>query len=103
MPFNCFHLPYSLLPTPYSLLPTPYSLLPTPYSLLPAPCSLLPKKNPLYTSPPMSLIKKIYNQFQPFYVLPANDPAYVNCSEVRGDDNIFREIGKTIIFSDQAT
>ncbi|NEO71624.1 MAG: ATP-binding protein [Moorea sp. SIO3H5] len=51
----------------------------------------------------MSLIKKIYNQFQPFYVLPANDPIYVNCSAVRGDDNIFREIGKNILFSNQAT
>ncbi|MGK7874660.1 MAG: P-loop NTPase fold protein [Xenococcaceae cyanobacterium] len=51
----------------------------------------------------MSLIKKIYNKFNPFDPLPANDPAYVNCSEVRGDDNIFREIGKSIIFSDQPT
>ncbi|OLT61196.1 P-loop NTPase fold protein [Moorena bouillonii] len=51
----------------------------------------------------MSLIKKIYNKFQPFYPLLANDPAYVNCSEVRGDDNIFREIGKIILFSDQPT
>lgn len=51
----------------------------------------------------MSLIRKIYNQFHPFYPLPANDPAYVNCSKVRGDDNIFREIGKSIIFADQPT
>lgn len=51
----------------------------------------------------MSLIRKVYNQFAPFYPLPANDPAYVNCSEVRGDDNIFREIGKSIILADRAT
>ncbi len=51
----------------------------------------------------MSLIKQIYNQFNPREPLPANDPAYVNCSEVRGNENIFREIGKSIIFSDQPT
>ncbi len=51
----------------------------------------------------MSLIKRIYNQFNPREPLPANDPAYVNCSEVRGNENIFREIGKSIIFSDQPT
>lgn len=51
----------------------------------------------------MSLIKKIYNKFKPFNPLPANDPAYVNCSEVRGDENIFREIGKNIILSDEPT
>ena len=51
----------------------------------------------------MSRIKNIYNQFNPFNPLPANDPAYVNCSEVRGDDNIFKEIGKAIIYSDKPT
>ncbi|MEM1171139.1 MAG: ATP-binding protein [Cyanobacteria bacterium P01_H01_bin.35] len=51
----------------------------------------------------MSLMKKIYNKFNPFDPLPPNDPAYVNCSEVRGDDNIFKEIGKTIIYSDKPT
>ena len=39
-------------------------------------------------------IKNIYNQFNPFNPLPANYPAYVNCSEVRGYDNIFKEISK---------
>ena len=51
----------------------------------------------------MSLIKNIYNKFNPFNPLPANDPAYVNCSDVRGDDNIFKEIGKSIILSDEPT
>lgn len=51
----------------------------------------------------MNLIKNIYNKFNPFNPLPAHDPAYVNCSEVRGDDDIFKEVGKTIIYSDEPT
>ena len=51
----------------------------------------------------MSSINKIYNNFNPFDPLQPNDPAYVNCSDVRGEDNIFRELGKNIIFSNQPT
>ena len=42
-------------------------------------------------------ITKVYNAFNPFDPLQPNDPAYVNCSEVRGNDDIFREIGRKII------
>lgn len=51
----------------------------------------------------MSLIPKVYNAFHPFQPLPAGDRAYVNCSEVRGDENIFTEIGNAILLSDQPT
>ncbi|UXE61891.1 MAG: ATP-binding protein [Woronichinia naegeliana WA131] len=51
----------------------------------------------------MNLIPRIYNSFHPFKPLPAGDRAYVNCSEVRGDENIFQEIGNTILLSDEPT
>ncbi|MEC4986377.1 MAG: hypothetical protein SAJ37_03755 [Oscillatoria sp. PMC 1068.18] len=40
------------------------------------------------------IIIEIYNCFHPFVPLPAGDPAYVDCSAVRGDENIFRELGR---------
>ena len=48
-------------------------------------------------------ITDIYNQFSPSRPLPADDPAYVVCEEVRGNDNICREVGKKIIMSDKPT
>lgn len=51
----------------------------------------------------MTLIHKVYNAFHPFQPLPAGDRAYVSCSEVRGDENIFSEIGNAILLSDQPT
>ncbi|MGB0561044.1 MAG: ATP-binding protein [Spirulinaceae cyanobacterium] len=49
------------------------------------------------------LIVKIYNSFSPFVPLPAGSPVYVNCSAVRGEENIYRELGKKIINSDRPT
>jgi hypothetical protein len=49
------------------------------------------------------LITKIYNSFNPFEPLQPGDPAYVNCSEVRGKENIFQEIGRRIILSQERT
>ncbi|MEC4892144.1 MAG: ATP-binding protein [Oscillatoria sp. PMC 1051.18] len=49
------------------------------------------------------VITEIYNCFHPFVPLPAGDPAYVDCSAVRGDENIFRELGRKIIRSNPAT
>lgn len=49
------------------------------------------------------LITQIYNTFHPFEPLYPGDPKYVDCSKVRGDENIFREIGKKIIRSEQFT
>lgn len=49
------------------------------------------------------LIIDIYNAFNPARPLEANDRFYVDCSEVRGDENIFRELGRKIIFSDEST
>lgn len=49
------------------------------------------------------LIVKIYNAFNPFKPLPAGDPVYVNCSAVRGEENVYRELGKKIINSDIPT
>lgn len=49
------------------------------------------------------LITRIYNSFHPFEPLQPGSPAYVDCSEVRGKEDIFREIGKKIIRSNCKT
>ena len=49
------------------------------------------------------LITNIYNSFDPFRPLPAGDPVYVDCRAVRGDEDIFRELGKKILRSAQPT
>lgn len=51
----------------------------------------------------MSLIADLYNAFEPSEPLPAADPAYVNCQEVRGDWNILDDLGEKIILSNQPT
>jgi hypothetical protein len=49
---------------------------------------------------PKDLVKQIYNAFDPFKPLPAGDPAYVDCHEVRGDTNILVNLGNKILRSD---
>ncbi|WP_026082310.1 ATP-binding protein [Mastigocladopsis repens] len=48
-------------------------------------------------------LKRIYNSFDPFRPLPAGDPAYVDCGEVRGDGDILVEVGREILYSDRMT
>ncbi|MEM8640711.1 MAG: ATP-binding protein [Cyanobacteria bacterium P01_G01_bin.54] len=50
-----------------------------------------------------ALIKKIYNRFSPFEPLKPGSSRYVNCSKVRGEEDVFRELGKKIINSDRTT
>ncbi|WGV27856.1 ATP-binding protein [Halotia branconii] len=50
-----------------------------------------------------ALLKQIYNTFDPFRPLPAGDPAYVDCKEVRGDGDILVEVGREILYSDRIT
>jgi hypothetical protein len=42
-----------------------------------------------------AFLKRIYNAFDPFRPLPAGDPAYVDCTEVRGEGDILVEVGNT--------
>lgn len=49
------------------------------------------------------LLTDIYNAFDPFDPLPAGDPAYVDCREVRGDSNIIKELGNQIRRSQRNT
>jgi hypothetical protein len=49
------------------------------------------------------LLKRIYNAFDPFRPLEADDPAYVNCQKVRGDGDILIQLGQAIVLSDQVT
>ena len=51
----------------------------------------------------LQLLKGLYNTFDPFRPLEANDPAYVECEEVRGNDNILIQLGNEIILSDSYT
>lgn len=51
----------------------------------------------------LELLKKIYNAFDPFRPLPAGDPVYVDCREVRGDGDILVELGREILLSDRRT
>ncbi|RUR73568.1 hypothetical protein PCC6912_55660 [Chlorogloeopsis fritschii PCC 6912] len=50
-----------------------------------------------------ALLRRLYNVFDPFRPLPAGDPAYVDCREVRGEGDILVEIGREILFSDRMT
>ncbi|MFO0051094.1 MAG: ATP-binding protein, partial [Pseudanabaena sp.] len=45
------------------------------------------------------LLTQIYNAFDPFEPLPAGDPAYVDCAEVRGDTNILVDLGNKLLRS----
>jgi len=49
------------------------------------------------------LLKDLTDAFNPFYPLPAGDPQYVDCREVRGDDNITVDLGRHIQRSQQMT
>ncbi|NER30294.1 MAG: hypothetical protein F6J89_22380 [Symploca sp. SIO1C4] len=49
------------------------------------------------------VLKQIYNAFDPFRPLPAGDPVYVDCRQVRGDGDILVELGQKIFFSNQKT
>ena len=49
------------------------------------------------------ILKRIYNAFDPFRPLPAGDPTYVDCREVRGDGDILVELGREIFFSEPMT
>ncbi|MDJ0798512.1 MAG: AAA family ATPase [Calothrix sp. MO_167.B12] len=48
-------------------------------------------------------LRQIYNSFDPFQPLPAGDPAYVDCREVRGDGDILVEVGREILYSERMT
>jgi hypothetical protein len=49
------------------------------------------------------LLKNLFNTFNPLRPLPAGDPLYVDCREVRGDRDILEELGREILLSDTMT
>ncbi len=49
------------------------------------------------------LLKNLFNSSNPYYPLPAGDPLYVDCQEVRGDGNITKDLGRNIQRSEQKT
>ncbi|OKH31893.1 pilus assembly protein PilB [[Phormidium ambiguum] IAM M-71] len=51
----------------------------------------------------LEILKKLFNSFDPSRPLPAGDPKYVDCREVRGDGDILEELGREIIFSERLT
>lgn len=56
---------------------------------------------PMVNSP--DLLSQLYNAFNPFEPLPAGDPKYVDCQDVRGDADILQELGNRMRLSDQNT
>ncbi|MDJ0776116.1 MAG: AAA family ATPase [Mastigocoleus sp. MO_167.B18] len=49
------------------------------------------------------LLTNIYNAFDPFRPLPAGDPTYIDCREVRGDGDILLDLGNRIKLSKENT
>ncbi|NES83358.1 MAG: ATP-binding protein [Moorea sp. SIO2B7] len=49
------------------------------------------------------IITLLYNSFNPFQPLPAGDPKYVDCREVRGNTDIIEDLGNRIRISDDNT
>lgn len=49
------------------------------------------------------LLTNLYNAFDPFYPLPAGDPQYVDCREVRGEGDIIEDLGRKIKLSQRMT
>lgn len=49
------------------------------------------------------ILRGIYNAFDPFRPLPAKDPVYVDCREVRGDGDILVELGNQILLAERFT
>ena len=54
-------------------------------------------------APNPDLLKNLYNAFDPFRPLPAGDPNYVDCREVRGDGDILEDLGNRLRLSNQKT
>ena len=50
-----------------------------------------------------AFLKQLCNAFDPFRPLPAGDPAYVDCTDVRGDGDILEAVGREILYSDRKT
>jgi hypothetical protein len=49
------------------------------------------------------LLTDLFNACNPYYPLPADDPRYVDCQEVRGDDDITVDLGLNIQRSQEMT
>jgi hypothetical protein len=43
------------------------------------------------------LLTQIYNAFDPKRPLEPDDPFYVQCHDVRGDENIINEVGRKFV------
>lgn len=49
----------------------------------------------------LQILKKLYNIFEPTTPLQAGDPAYMDCTQARGDVDIYKQIGNGIVWSDK--
>ncbi len=49
------------------------------------------------------LLANLYNAFNPFEPLPAGDPKYVDCQDVRGDADILQELGNRMQLANRNT
>lgn len=53
--------------------------------------------------PPAKTLREAYNAANPTEPLSPGDPRYVNCTDVRGDEDMVRKMFKVISYSDKAT
>jgi hypothetical protein len=53
--------------------------------------------------PPAKTLREAYNSANPTEPLPPDDPRYVNCTDVRGDEDTVSQMFKTISYSDAHT
>lgn len=49
-----------------------------------------------------ALLTDLYNAFDPFEPLPADSPQYVDCRDVRGNADIWQDLGKKLLRSDRS-
>jgi hypothetical protein len=53
--------------------------------------------------PPAKTLREAYNLADPTQPLPSGDPRYVNCNDVRGNEDTVTQMFRTISFSDKYT
>ncbi|MBW4514888.1 MAG: ATP-binding protein [Timaviella obliquedivisa GSE-PSE-MK23-08B] len=50
-----------------------------------------------------AFMKRLYTAFDPFRQLQANDPEWVDCQSVRGDEDVLKGLGREILRSERVT
>jgi hypothetical protein len=70
---------------------------------LPIPSSIVTAVTGAGKQKSSDILINLYNAFDPFRPLPAGDPNYVDCRELRGDGDILEDLGNRLLLSNQNT